>query len=142
MKRQNNLYSQIISIPAIKYMYDKRVKINTRNKIKIERFDYNYVSNITMIKNILESRNYKPGKYNIFIIIEPKIRLIMSQNIIDKLINHVVSEYFLINVFDKTLIDTNVATRKNKGTHYGMEKFKSEVDRMNSDEKFVEFLSD
>lgn len=123
-------------------MYDKRVKINTRNKIKIERFDYNYVSNITMIKNILESRNYKPGKYNIFIIIEPKIRLIMSQNIIDKLINHVVSEYFLINVFDKTLIDTNVATRKNKGTHYGMEKFKSEVDRMNSDEKFVEFLSD
>lgn len=122
MKRQNNLYSQIISIPAIKYMYDKRVKINTRNKIKIERFDYNYVSNITMIKNILESRNYKPGKYNIFIITEPKIRLIMSQNIIDKLINHVVSKYFLINVFDKILIDTNVATRKNKGTHYGMKK--------------------
>lgn len=101
-------------------MYDKRVKINTKNKIKIERFDYNYVSNITMVKNILESRNYKPGKYNIFIITEPKIRLIMSQNIIDKLINHVVSEYFLIKVFDKVLIDSNVATRKDKGTHYGM----------------------
>ena len=103
-------------------MYDKRVKVNTKNKIKIEKFNQNYVSNIAFVKEILEKRKYIPGKYNIFIIKEPKVRLIMSQNIIDKLVNHLVSEYFLVRVFDKSLIDLNVATRINKGTHYGIKK--------------------
>ena len=48
----------------------------------------------------------------------------MCQSIKDKLINHLVSKYFLIDIFDKTLIDSNVATRKGKGTHYGIKLFK------------------
>ena len=122
MKRVNNLYKEIIDIKNIKDMYDKRVKVNTKNKIKIEKFNQNYVSNIAFVKEMLEKRKYIPGKYNIFIIKEPKVRLIMSQNIIDKLVNHLVSEYFLVRVFDKSLIDLNVATRINKGTHYGIKK--------------------
>lgn len=59
----------------------------------------------------------------------------MSQNIIDKLINHVVSEYFLINIYDRTLIDTNIATRKNKGTHYGIKLLKKYINEI-KDEKF------
>ncbi len=122
MKRKNNLYSRITDIRNIISMYNTRVKINTKNKMKIEKFDEYYVSNITLVKNILDSKNYKPGKYNIFIIKEPKVRLIMSLNIIDKIINHLVCEYLLVDIFDNSLIDTNVATRVNKGTHYGYKK--------------------
>ena len=68
-----------------------------------------------------------PGKYNIFFIKEPKLRLVMSQNMIDKLINHVVSKYFLVNVFESSLIDTNVATRVNKGSGYGILKLKEYI---------------
>ena len=46
--------------------------------------------NIARIKAILESKNYKPNKYNIFLIREPKIRLIMAQSITDKIINHLI----------------------------------------------------
>ena len=63
-------------------------------------------------------------KYNIFLIREPKLRIIMSQNITDKIINHLVAKYFLVNVFDKSFIDTNVATRIGRGTHYGLIKVK------------------
>lgn len=124
MKRVGNLYNKITDLKNIKMMYDKRVKLNTKNKAKIEKFDQYYASNILRIKEILDSKDYKPGKYNLFLIKEPKVRLIMSQNIPDKIINHLVSEYFLVEVFDKTLIDENIATRKNKGTHIGIEKLK------------------
>ena len=134
MKRASNLYDKITNLKLIKTMYDKRVKLNTKNKLKIEKFDEYYSSNILRIKEILDSKNYKPGKYNLFLIKEPKVRLIMSQNIPDKIINHLVSQYFLVDVFDKCLIEENVATRINKGTHYGVKKLKQYL-KNNIDEK-------
>ena len=74
MKRINNTYKDIIDLKKIQYIYNKRVKINTKNKAKLEKFENNYVSNMIYIKNILESKNYNPGRYNLFIINEPKIR--------------------------------------------------------------------
>lgn len=122
MKRIGNLYDKILDIKTIKFIYDKNIRTKTRNKAKLEKFEQNYASNLVYIKKNLEERKYIPGKYNIFIINEPKIRLIMSQNIIDKVVNHLVSQYFLVNIFDKTLIDGNIATRKGKGNNYGLKK--------------------
>lgn len=130
MRRVNNIYDSILDIKVIQKIYSSRVRVNTKNKLKLEKFENNYVSNMIYIKQILEEKNYKPGRYNIFLIKEPKLRIIMSQNIIDKLINHVVSQYFLINIFESTLIEENVATRKNKGTKYGiflLKKYLNEV---------------
>ena len=118
-------------------MYDRRVRLNTKNKKKLERFENSYVSNLIYVKNVLNDRKYIPGRYNIFIIKEPKVRLIMSQNIIDKLINHVVSEYLLVNIYDKTLIDTNIATRKNKGTHYGLRLVKKYINELKNDKFYI-----
>ena len=137
MKKAKNLYNEIVDIKKIQNMYNNRVKLNTKNKSKLEKFENNYVSNMIYIKNILESKNYNPGKYNIFIINEPKVRLIMSQNIIDKIINHVITEYFLINIFDKSLINENIATRKNKGTHYGIKLLKKYLNKLKHKEFYV-----
>ena len=90
MRRVNNIYDSILDIKVIQKIYSSRVRVNTKNKLKLEKFENNYVSNMIYIKQILEERNYKPGRYNIFLIKEPKLRIIMSQNIIDKIINHVV----------------------------------------------------
>lgn len=130
MKRKSNLYQQIIDINKIQKIYDHRVKINTKNKKKLERFENYYVANMIYIKEVLQNKSYIPGRYNVFLINEPKLRLIMSQNIIDKIINHVVSQYFLINVFDKTLINENIATREGKGTHYGIKLLKSYLNKV------------
>lgn len=137
MKRKNNLYNQIIDIQKIQKVYDHRVRINTKNKKKLEKFDNYYVSNMIYIKTLLERREYVPGRYNVFLIKEPKLRLIMSQNIIDKIINHVVSEYFMINVFDKSLIDQNIATRKGRGTHYGIQLLKKYLNEVKNKPFYV-----
>lgn len=126
MKRVNNLYNKICDIDVIMNMYDKVIRTNTKNKRKIQQFDNFYSCNIIKIKEMLIKKDYIPGKYNIFLIKEPKVRIIMSQEIEDKLINHLVAKYFLIDVFDKTLSDRNCATRIGKGTHYALKLFKQD----------------
>ena len=125
MKRANNLYNKINDIDVIMKMYDKVVSLNTKNKRKVMKFDDYYSSNIENIKQIISKCNYYPSKYNIFLIKEPKLRIIMSQSIKDKIINCLVAKYFLIDVFDKSLIRENCATRIGKGTHYALRLFKS-----------------
>lgn len=124
MKRKKNLYNKILDLDVIIDMYDNVIKKNTKNKIKIEQFENYYSENMVMIKNILKSKTYSPDKYNIFFIKEPKLRIIMSQNIKDKIINHLVAKYFLIDSFDSLLIKENCATRIEKGTHYAISLFK------------------
>lgn len=108
MKRVNNLYEKITDLNVITDMYDNTVAKNTKNKSKIERFNDYYSANIIDIKNIIDKKSYISGKYNIFSIREPKLRIIMSQNIKDKVINHLVAKYFLVDIFDKCFIDSNV----------------------------------
>ena len=63
MKRVNNLYNKICDIKIIMEMYDKAIKLNTKNKKKIQKFENFYSCNIAKIKEILMSKDYKPGKY-------------------------------------------------------------------------------
>lgn len=127
MKMCNNLYN--ISISDIKDVY-KEIRSNTKNKSKIYKFEEFYSLNISKIKEVFDNKNYKVGKYNIFLIREPKYRIIMSQEIFDKLINHVVARRFLLPGLDKSLINTNVATRVNKGTHYGIKYLKEYLNEL------------
>ncbi len=60
----------------------------------------------------------------------------MSQNISDKLINHLVGNV-LINVLEKSLINTNVATRKEKGTHYGIKYLKKYLNELKKKEVYA-----
>ena len=140
MKRYNNIYKNITDIDAIMDVYENTVSKNTRNKAKIEKFDRMYSLNISKIKNQLSSKSYTPGKYNIFLIREPKLRLIMSQEINDKIVNHLVAKYFLIDIFDKILIKENCATRVGMGTHYALKLFKNNYNYYKNKYKYFYIL--
>ena len=71
----------------------------------------------------LKNHQYVPGRYHKFIIYEPKMRVIQSQDMFDKVVNHLVSKEILLPSIEKSLIDTNVASRKGKGTSYGIQKY-------------------
>jgi len=135
MKRKSNLYDGI-DLKYIEEIYFKGVRKNTKNKAKIKKFEDFYSINISNIINVLKNENYIPSKYNIFLIKDPKYRIIMSQNISDKLINRLVGN-ILIDVLDKSLINTNVATRKNKGTHYGIKYLKKYLNELKCKEIYA-----
>lgn len=140
MKRIGNIYHNITDVKNIINMYNTKVKVTTKNKRKIEQFNDYYTGNITKLHNALKDKKYQVGKYNIFLIEEPKIRIIMSQNILDKLTNHLVAKYFLIDILEKELIEENIATRKNKGTKYGMELTKKYINQIKKETSEIYFL--
>ena len=123
MKRLNNLYDDMYDLNNIIKMTDK-VCSRVRNKRLVDKFEVYKSEHILNIKNRLESRNVVFDKYNIFMITDPKCRVIMSLNIEDKIINHLVSKYILVKTFENKYIDSMVATRKNKGTSYGIKLLK------------------
>ena len=123
MKRVSNVYHKVYDIDNINKMCDL-VCSKVKNKEKAEKFMLYKSEHIINIRNKLMSKNLDFSKYSIFLITDPKCRVIMSQSIEDKVINHLVAKYFLVNVFDKSFIDTNVATRIGRGTHYGLIKVK------------------
>lgn len=114
-KMQNDL-----TINNLLKIYESEISKNVKNKKKLYNFEANKMQNITNILSMLNDGKIGHQKYNIFLIYEPKCRLIMSLNVNDKIINHFVTRYSLEKKLTKYLDNRNVATRKNMGTDYGI----------------------
>lgn len=101
-------------------IYEQEISKNVKNKKKLVKFEINKVQNITNIIDMLNRGKIGHEHYNIFLIYEPKCRLVMSLSIKDKIINHFVTRYALEAKLTKYLDLRNVATRKGMGTDYGI----------------------
>ena len=119
MKRKNNLYNNLLKMENIEQAYNE-VCSHTRNKRKVRNYKEYRCIYISRIYKILLERNYEVGSYNVFTIYEPKERIIVSQNLQDKVINHLISRQILYPSLIPCLIDENVASLENKGTRYGI----------------------
>ena len=111
---------EFINYTNILNIYEKEIVKNVKHKNKLKVFERNKVQNIHTIINILNSNQYDGGKYEIFLISEPKLRIVMSLKILDKIINHFTTRYILEPKLTKYLDDRNIATRKGMGTDYGI----------------------
>ena len=120
MKRKKDLYKNTYKLENIFTAYNEVMK-NTKNKKKVEEYKKLKCAHIFNIYNTLKNKEYHPGKYNIFTIYEPKKRIIVSQEIEDKIINHIVTRYILEPAVFPCLLDCNVASRKNMGVSKGIE---------------------
>jgi len=109
-----------ITLSNILEIYEKEISKNVKNKRKIYNFEINKFQNISNVLKMLETKDIGHKKYNIFLIYEPKCRLVMSLSVQDKIINHFVTRYILEKKLTKNLDIRNVATRKNMGTDYGV----------------------
>lgn len=127
-------YQKMVDIHKIEAVY-KDIRSKTKHKTKLMNFKMYYLTNIMQIYEILDRRQYQHGPYNIFLVKENKYRLIMSEGISDKIINHLLSKEILLPLIEPRLIPMNVATRKNKGTKLGLwytKKYLNEIRRKHS----------
>lgn len=115
---------EYINYNYIESIYDKEISKNVKHKKKLMTFEVNKIQNINNIINILNSNNYDGGSYQIFLISEPKLRIVMSLKVIDKVINHFITRSVLESKLTKYLDIRNIATRKNMGTDYGIKLIK------------------
>jgi len=124
------------NLDTILWLFEQEVSKNVKNKHKVYMFEKNKFQNINRILEILKSGNYNGGKYNIFLIREPKHRIVMALDITDKLINHFVARFVLEVKLSKYLDSRNIATRKNMGTDYGIKLVKKYLELNKKYEKF------
>ncbi len=129
MKRQNNLYSIVCDFNNIIKMTDK-VCSRVRNKRKVCIFESYRAEHIYNIYYRLNNKCLDIGRYNIFMITDPKCRIIMAQEIEDKILNHLIAEHILVNVFETKFTDSMCATRTGKGTIYGIRLLKKYINKL------------
>ena len=118
MKKVGNIYYKLYNIINIYKAYMEVMK-TTRNKTKIVMFDRYRCIQINRIYNDIYNKTYKPNLLREVTIYEPKKRIILVQDIYDKIINHLISREILIPYLSICLIDSNVASRKGYGTSKG-----------------------
>ena len=114
MKRKSNMYQSMISFNEVKDIY-KKLRCSTKNKKEVIDFSLNLNQNLLDILRKLNNRCYSFGRYRIFLIREPKYRLIMSEKMSDKIVNHLFTKVCL-GCLENSLVSMNVATRKDKGS--------------------------
>lgn len=134
MKRVSNIYYKVYDIDNISKMCDL-VCSKVRNKEKAEKFMLYKTEHIINIRNKLISKNLNFSRYNIFLITDPKCRIIMSQSIEDKVVNHLIAKYLLVDVYENIYTSSMCATRINKGSSYGIslvKKYLNEIKYKNS----------
>ena len=125
MKRKEFDLNEIFTYNNLYESY-KSVCKSCRSKYKKTFFSFFLYSNLTDILNKLKNNTYKFSKYNIFIINDPKFRIIMSDQMNDKIVNHLIAYKILIPALSPYLIEQNVATRKGYGAkkaYYYFEKY-------------------
>lgn len=131
-------YEELVDIERIMAMY-KIIRANTKNRGKLHKFELFYSANIISILNVLKHHTYNHSHYNVFLVHEPKYRIIMSEIMSDKIVNHLVSHYILDPGITPHLIPQNVATRKNMGTKEGVRLVKKYINKLklNHDKVYV-----
>ncbi len=139
MKSKKHLYDNILKYDNALEMYNK-IKRSCRNRKAVYEFSLNLNTHIMNILMLLKNREYKFSRYKIFMIRDPKFRIIMSENIPDKLVNHLVSKYILLPSLESKLIDTNVATRIDKGSGYAFNMFTKYINKLKYSKKEIYIL--
>ena len=120
MKRFNNLYENIYKTENIKACYYEVMR-NTKNKRQVYKLQNNAKNVIRTIYEELKNERYVVGKYNVFIIYEPKQRTIVSQGMKDKIVNHLIAREILYPAILPCLVPFNVASRPGMGTKKALE---------------------
>lgn len=128
------MLKDIVKIDNLKKIYELEVAKNVRNKKNLMNFELHKMEYLKMMEDSLLSENFKPRGYYLFVIKEPKVRLIMSQPVYDKTINHFVTRYILEPKLSKYLNTCNCATRKNMGTNYAIRLLKNNLEKSKTHE--------
>jgi len=117
-----------VTVRELLDLYDNELSKSIKNKKKLNAFELRKMENIAYCVDCLSNPNYKISKYNIFMIYEPKKRIVMSLNVCDKLINHYFTKNVLLPFIEPKLIDRNVATRTGMGTKTGIDFVKKDIE--------------
>lgn len=99
---------------------------NKRNTINQLEFEINYEAHLIQLYHDIVNKKYSISPSICFIINKPVKREIFAASFRDRVVHHLVFNY--INpTFENKFIEDSYSCRKNKGTHYGVQKLNAAI---------------
>lgn len=93
------------------------------NKIDVQEFFLNLEDNIFELHNDLRNNNYRHSSYKSFYLHDPKLRHIFKARVRDRILHHAIVKV-IGPIFEKSFIFDSYSSRKNKGTHKAISRFR------------------
>ncbi len=121
-------YEDIITFENLLKAWDDFV-VGKRKREDVNGFAKNLADNLFDILDELKSEIYNHGKYEEYIICDPKKRIIHKANVKDRVVHRLIYNA-LYNYFDKRYIYDSYSCRIGKGTHKAQARFRNFVNVM------------
>lgn len=115
MKRKGYLFEKAFSHDNLLAAFYDAAK-SKRKSFACYEFERRLIPNIDSLHKRLWSETYEPKPYNVFLVREPKPRVIYAPAFEDVVVQHAIYR-IIYDIFDRTFIDQSFACRKGKGTH-------------------------
>lgn len=125
-----------ISFDELYEIYDNYIRKGYSNKRKLYKFESDKMVKINELCNLVNNEGYSLDNYNIFLITRPKVRIVMSLSLKDKIINHFITLKYIIPTLEKYLDNRNIATRKGYGIDYGIKLVNKYIEKNKKYDKF------
>jgi retron-type reverse transcriptase len=135
MKQYDNFYSDVISLPNLYQAYEKAKKGKTKKKEFLE-FSKELHNNLYEIHLELLNKSYEVGGYKTFFADDYKKRKILAPKFRDVVVQYALFN-FLEQIYERCFIYDSYSCRKEKGTHKGMRRLKSFVNKSSESDYFV-----
>jgi retron-type reverse transcriptase len=95
-----------------------------RWKSTVAKVEANALEAVSCLQNELREGTYRPGAYYEFFVYEPKKRLIQTNSIKDKIVQHAFCDQVLYPVLSRPFILDNYGSQVGKGTHFGLDRLR------------------
>lgn len=91
-----------------------------RWKNSVAKVESNALEAVARLQMELREGHYRPGDYHEFFVFEPKRRLIQTNSIKDKIVQHAFCDNILYPVLSRPFILDNYGSQIGKGAHFGL----------------------
>ena len=117
-----NLFERIISLENLFSAWSE-FRLGKENKLDVQEFGLDLEDNIFQLHDDLVGNHYSHSSYQSFYLHDPKLRHIFKANIRDRILHHAIVKV-IGPIFEKSFIFDSYSSRKNKGTHMAINRFR------------------
>lgn len=122
------------------YKAYKKAKAGKGYRNSAAQFEVRALDGIHRLKQQLESKEYQIANYNSFYVYEPKQRLIEAASFKDKVVQHSLCDNVLLPRFQNVFIRNNFAGQKGKGTLFGLNTLKEQMQAFYNEHGFNGYI--
>lgn len=119
-------YQEMCSFETLYAAYLEARK-RKRSKPGTAQYEANVLACTEKLSTILSTKSYRPSRFEVFYVYEPKKRLVQAPAFVDKVVLHAVVDNILYEAITKSFIRDNYASQNGKGTNDGLMRLKQHM---------------